>query len=175
MAKGPKKANKRRRRGAPHPMSAGQREPSGRLQRETTVTAREARIDPTPQLVAKLKRHGPTDMIQRAVQAKVITEDEARGLEAFAGIRRTIGVAEYSPAGVLGRLAPQAPVCEQDETRLRAALDAYRDACAALDRHKGAHDACVTICDNRIPHNVGAMKRGAEALCQLFIRGQKAA
>ena len=143
--------------------------------RDRSAGAVMERCGPTDELIAQLQRIGPTDLIQRALAAKEVTEDQARGLEAFAGIRRVIGVAEHRDPGIMGKLLPSGGGTEISEARRARALEAYREACAYLDRAPGAHDACTSICDNRAPRDMRALRLGAMALAALFIEGRRAA
>jgi hypothetical protein len=134
-----------------------------------------ARCEPTPELLRHRKHVGATCLIDRAVERGVLTQEQGQGVEAFAGVRRVLGVAEYQPAGVLAQQQPQAPSGETSDERIYRAKVAYADACALLDAIPGAFDEVVSLCDQRPPRNVDALKAGAAALAGLFVAGNRAA
>ena len=164
---------KRRKKAQRHPMSAGAREPNGR-----PATSRAHRqpetCAPTPELLAQLAANGPTDIIQRAAKAEVITQEGAQALETFASIRRLIGVAEYRPAGVLASMMPAAITAMTPDERRAWAMTAYRDACALVlgnTRGDEALDAVTDACDNRAPRSWDALAQGAAVLARWFVAG----
>lgn len=160
-----------------HPMSAGQREPNGRKQRETTRAARLVveRCEPTPELVRQIQHRGPTCYIQRAVMAEHLTAEQGQAVEAFAAIRRKLGLAERNPMPVEGRQQPRAPGREFDPEADFRATRTYLAACDGLDRVPGAFDAITDLCDQHMPRDLEALKAGARVLEGFFVRGVRAA
>lgn len=165
------KARRKHKRKAPHPMSAAK--PGKPTTRRGRIEV--ARCEPTPELLRHLKDVGPTCLIDRAVRRGILTQEQGQGVEAFAGVRRVLGVAEYQPAGVLAQQQPQTPSAETSEERIYRAKIAYADACALLDAIPGAFDEVVSLCDQRPPRNVDALKAGAAVLAGLFVAGNRAA
>lgn len=168
------KTNKTRRkhkRKAPHPMSAAK--PGKPTTRRGRIEV--ARCEPTPELLRHRKEVGSTCLIDRAVERGILTPEQGHGVENFAGVRRVLGLAEYQPAGVLAQQQPQAPGAETSEERIYRAKIAYDDACALLDAIPGAFDEVVSLCDQRPPRNVNALKAGAAVLAGLFVAGNRAA
>lgn len=158
-------------------MSAGAREASGRRQRETTRAARVVveRCEPTPELIRQIKASGPTCFIQRAVLQNIITAEQGQAVEAFAALRRKLGLAERNPMPVEGRQQPQAPGRALDHDEQIRAATTYMRAAACLDAIPGAFDAITDLCDQHQPRNVTALQRGAKELARFFVRGEKAA
>ena len=163
------KSRRKKRRTAPHPMSAGQREPNGRPSR----AYREPKdCGPTRELLLRLAETGPTDMIQRISPPSkyaVLTEDEAKALEMFAMVRHIIGVAEKPYTPMMDAMIPgQGGHANPDV--MEWAQGEYREAVAVLSYYEA--DACQTITDGRAPRTVNAVKSGAGKLAALWIRGE---
>ncbi len=154
-----------------HPMSAvGPTTGPGR-----PMTRHVETCGPTKELLAQLAAHGPTDMIQRAVDRKIITQEGAQALETFASIRRLIGVAEYRPQGVLASMTPATITALTPDERRMWAMTAYRDACALVlgsTHGDDALDAVTDACDNRAPRSWDDLATGARVLARWFVAGK---
>lgn len=171
-------SRRKRKKAAPHPMSAGHREQSGRRSRAD----KPRNCGPTRELIQRLAEHGPTDMIQRAAKTVIghkleggyrqpiyfISEDEQKALEMFGMIRRVIGVAEVRYKNPMDVMMPGAGSHANPEV-MDWAMQEYRNAIGVL---AGDADACQDITDNRAPTNIKAVKSGAIKLATLWIRGE---
>lgn len=163
------KSRRKRRSKAPHPMSAGRREPNGRPSRAHRDPEAGG---PTRELLIRLAETGPTDMIQRACQGKYafLTEDEGKALEVLGMVRRIIGVAERPYTPMMDAMIPgQGGHANPDV--MEWAMQEYREAVQALAYDE--LDACQTITDGRAPRTANAVKAGATKLARLWIRGER--
>lgn len=150
-----------------HPLSAA-KDP-----RQTTVAGRaatEGRADPTPELIAKLKAHGPSCQIEWLLWAERLDEDQAEALRRWAALLARANLLGNGPSQmVLDRVDGSADGME-DEKRaeaFRQVKEIWRELDGEEIRHLGK------VCRQERAYNLGHVRNGARTLAKILIGGEK--